>query len=269
MKRIYVLGPRGMLGEMVRRYFGSREGFEVIAVDRRFDYDNLIDYFRCHDDERPAVFINGIGAIPQKVLRAQDFVLPNILLPLELARTLAPQHRLIHPSTDCVFRGDRAKSYLSDIPPDAADAYGWSKLQAERALIARPNTIVVRTSIIGPSSETASGLLQWFLAQPQGTCLSGYINHHWNGMTTLQWCEEVKQLLARPDEPAGCLVQYGWRGGCSKHEMLKRFRDTFRPDITVTPMEHPHTVDRRLEPDVEVPDLHAQLERLRIQMEAA
>jgi dTDP-4-dehydrorhamnose reductase len=269
VKRIYVLGPRGMLGEMVRRHFGAREGFEVVPVDRRFDYDNLVDHFRCYDDEPPAVFVNGIGAIPQKVSRAQDFVLPNILLPLELARTLASQHRLVHPSTDCVFRGDRGTPYPSAAPTDAADSYGWSKLQAERALLARPNTVIVRTSIIGPSSGPASGLLQWFLSQPLGERLSGFTNHYWNGMTTLQWCVEVERLLTRPEVSGGRMVQYGWRGGCSKHEMLQQFRDAFRPDITVTPVEHAQTVDRRLEPEVEVPELRVQLTALRARMEAA
>lgn len=269
MKRIYVLGPGGMLGEMVRRYFGASGSFEVVAIDQRFDHDNLVDHFRRYDNEPPAVFVNGIGAIPQKVSRAQDFILANVLLPLELARTLAPQHRLIHPSTDCVFRGDRGAPYPSAMPPDAADPYGWSKLQAERVLTTRPNTVVIRTSIIGPSSGPASGLLQWFLSQPPGARLSGYTNHHWNGMTTLQWCVEVERLLLAPDTPDGRLMQFGWTGGCSKHEMLQMFREAFRPDITVTPVEHGDAVDRRLEPDVEVPDLREQLARLRPMVEAS
>ncbi len=263
MKRIYVLGPRGMLGEMVRRHFGASDDYEVVAVDGRFDHDNLVDHFRRYDDEPPALFVNGIGAIPQKVSRPQEFVLPNVLLPLELARTLAPRHRLIHPSTDCVFRGDRGSTYQSATAPDASDAYGWSKLQAERVLITRPNTIVIRTSIIGPSSGPASGLLQWFLAQPQGARLSGYTNHFWNGMTTLQWCVEVERLLAAPDTSEGRLLQFGWPEGCSKHEMLLMFRDAFRPDISVAPVEHGAAVDRRLEPDVVVPDLREQLAELR------
>ncbi len=268
MKRIYLLGPKGMLGEMVRRYFVSFKGFDVVVVDQRFDHDNLVDYFRRYDSESPAVFINGIGVTPQKAARAQDFMLPNILLPLELARTLEPKHRLIHPSTDGVFRCDRGSPYPATFPPDAGDAYGWSKLQAERTLLARPNTVIIRTSIIGPTSGSASGLLQWFLSQQPGARLSGFTNHYWNGMTTLQWCVEVERLLAKADEPVGRLVQYGWRGGCSKHEMLQCFRDAFRHDITVTPVENTQAVDRRLEPDVEVPDLRAQLDQLRITIEA-
>ena len=263
MKRIYVLGSHGMLGEMVMQYFSTRPGFEVVPVAQRFDHDNLVDYFRRYDQESPAVFVNSIGAIPQKVSRAQDFVLPNILLPLELARSLALHHQLIHPSTDCVFRGDRGMPYPSDASPDASDAYGWSKIQAERALVSRPNTVVIRTSRIGPSRGPASGLLQWFLSQPHGASISGFTNHLWNGMSTLQWCLEVERLMAAPDPAAGRLLQFGWKRGCSKHEMLVLFRDAFRPDINVFPVEHSERVDRRLEPDIEVPDLCAQIADMR------
>ena len=259
MKRIYLLGPRGMLGEMVLRHFSTRPGFEVVPVEQRFDHDNLVDYFCRYDQEPPAVFVNGVGAIPQKVSHAQDFVLPNILLPLELARRLAPQHQLIHPSTDCVFRGDRGQHYPSSYEPDASDAYGWSKIQAERALVLRPNTVVVRTSIIGPSSGPASGLMQWFLSQPEGASLSGFTNHLWNGMTSQQWCVEVESLMATPNPALGQLLQFGWLGGCSKYEMLILFRDAFRPDITVSPVEQLEAVDRRLNPDIFVPALREQL----------
>lgn len=260
LKRIYLLGPRGMLGQLVNRYFGQR-GWQLVPIDGRFDHANLIDHFRQYDDAEPAVFINGIGAIPQKVSDARDFVLPNVLLPLELSRTLAPRHLLIHPSTDCVFRGDRGQPYPSSTAPDASDAYGWSKLQAERVLLNRPNTVVVRTSIIGPSESANSGLLQWFLSQPTSAVLQGFRNHWWNGLTTLQWCVEVERLLCEPAGPAR-LLQLGSEQSYSKYDMLCLFRDTFRPDITVNAVEHGAAVDRRLLPQREVPPLPQQLREL-------
>lgn len=266
-KRIYLLGSRGMLGQMVQRYFSRSESWQLVHVEARFDPSNLIDYFRGYDDAEPAVFINGVGAIPQKVSEARDFVLPNVLLPLELARTLAPQHLLIHPSTDCVFKGDRGQPYPAIASPDATDAYGWSKLQAERVLLQRPNTVVLRTSIIGPSESASSGLLQWFLSQPERAVLQGFRNHWWNGLTTLQWCVEVERLLG---EQAGTarLLQLGTTQSYSKYDMLCLFRDTFRPDITVNAVEHGSTVDRRLLPQREVPPLPQQLRDLSTWLDA-
>ncbi len=260
-KRIYLLGRRGMLGQMVHRYFGRRPGWEVVPIDVRFDQMNLVHHFRRYADEAPAIFINGIGAIPQKVARDEDFVLPNVLLPLELALGLASQHFLIHPSTDCVFKGDRGTPYPVDAEPDAADAYGSSKYQAERILINRPNTLIVRASIIGPSDASASGLLQWFLAQPPNARLNGFTNHAWNGLTTLQWCVEIEQLFSSlPALPR--LVQAGTLAAHSKYEMLCLFRNTFRPDIDIHPVEHGSGVDRRLQPEIIAPDLQEQLDHL-------
>lgn len=268
MKRMYVLGPNGMLGQMVRNYFGHLGGWSVQCISERFDHENLVDHFRRYDAEPPAVFVNGIGAIPQKVSRAQDFTLPNILLPLELSRTLARQHHLVHPSTDCVFRGDLGRPYPSTAEPDANNIYGWSKLQAERILMTRPNTLVIRTSIIGPNASAASGLLQWFLSQPRGATLRGFTNHQWNGMTTLQWCVEVERLFAGAFDPQARLIQFGSRYAYSKYDMLSLLKTAFRPDITVEPVEHPQQIDWRLQPDIEVPGLPEQLEQLRPLLEA-
>lgn len=269
MRRMYVLGPTGMLGQMVRRYFSQREGWSVVAITERFDHENLVDHFRRYDAEPAAVFVNAIGAIPQKVPGAQDLMLANVLLPLELARTLARHHRLVHPSTDCVFRGDLGRPYPSTAEPDATGPYAWSKLQAERILMARPETLVLRNSIIGPEAGAASGLLQWFLSQPRGAALKGFTNQQWNGLTTLQWCVQVERLLAGPADAHARLLQLGSRESYSKYDMLNLFKNAYRPDITVEQAVHPQSIDWRLQPDIAVPGLPEQLERLRPYLEAA
>jgi hypothetical protein len=73
----------------------------------------------------------------------------------------------------------------------------------------------------------------------------------------------LERQLSAPDTPNGKLMQIGWSGGCSKHEMLLMFRDAFRPDIVVTPVEHEVEIDRRLESDIEVPVLREQVAQLR------
>jgi len=269
LKRIYVLGHRGMLGEMVMGYFATRPGFDVIPIEQRFEVDGLVNYFGRFDLEPASIFINAIGAIPQKVSSSQDFLIPNVLLPLEIARSLAHQHLLIHPSTDCVFRGDRGLPYPSSAAPDASDPYGRSKIQGELALVSRPNTIIIRSSIIGPSYTSASGLLQWFLSQPKDATLPGYTNHLWNGMTTLEWCIEVEKVIANASPTKGNVVQYGWAEGCSKFEMLELLRDAFRPDIQIYPVQHHIEMDRRLDPDIPVPDLLTQIYRLKALRESA
>ena len=262
MKRIYLLGPNGMLGQMVNRYFSARSGWEVVALSVRFDMGNLMNYFRRFDHEAPGVFVNGIGGIPQKLRAPQDFVLPNVLLPLELARSLSSHHLLVHPSTDCVFRGDMGHAYASTHVPDATDPYGWTKLQAERILLTRPRTWVVRTSIIGPSVGQTCGLLAWFLAQPRHAALTGFTNQLWNGLTTLQWCKELETLLSQAPNEQARLIQMGTAESYSKFDMLQLFRDRFRTDVSVAARPHADAVDRRLQPDHLVKPLQEQLDEL-------
>jgi len=54
--------------------------------------------------------------------------------------------RVIHLSTDYVFSGARGGEYAEDDPTGPLGAYGRSKLAGERAVLARPGNLVVRTS---------------------------------------------------------------------------------------------------------------------------
>ena len=54
--------------------------------------------------------------------------------------------RVIHLSTDYVFSGTRRGEYAEDDPTGPLGAYGRSKLAGERAVLARPGNLVVRTS---------------------------------------------------------------------------------------------------------------------------
>ena len=56
-------------------------------------------------------------------------------------------HRLVHVSTDYVFRGDGDHPYRETDPPDPVSTYGRTKLEGERAVLgASDASLVVRTS---------------------------------------------------------------------------------------------------------------------------
>jgi dTDP-4-dehydrorhamnose reductase len=61
--------------------------------------------------------------------------------------------RLVHVSTDLVFRGDRGR-YREDDEPDPVNSYGRSKAEAERRVAElRPAATLLRTSLIYGGSE--------------------------------------------------------------------------------------------------------------------
>ena len=69
--------------------------------------------------------------------------------------------KLIHISTDCVFKGDIGR-YDENFVPDAEKTYGISKILGE----CNKSALTLRTSIIGHSKSIDNiCLLEWFLNQ--------------------------------------------------------------------------------------------------------
>lgn len=266
MRRLVILGSRGMLGSMASRYFTTDLGYEQIQFDEPFNAVDASHYLSSLRAFGPDIVLNCVGRIPQKAAATIQLLEANTLLPLALRRDLDPRTILVHPSTDCVFRGDSEEGYRSDQMPDAGDAYGLSKALAELGLRGREAVFVVRTSIIGPErAGGASGLMGWFLSQPPGSRVRGYANHYWNGVTTLDWCRFVHGHLLQP--PAGAparfgLHQIGQRKPMSKFELLSLLQRTTGADIHVEEYRCETAVNKFLHPAIVRDDMECQLREL-------
>lgn len=79
---------------------------------------------------------------------------------------MPPGARLIHISTDYVFRGDQAP-YRETDTPDPCSVYGASKRAAEQKALERPGSVVLRIPVlIGPNPRPGqAGFLQQMMAQ--------------------------------------------------------------------------------------------------------
>lgn len=264
--KIIILGARGMLGQMVYKYF-SGNGFEVSTYNERFTETNF-DAYVAELNQRPgSVVINCIGKIKQKSESSNELFLSNTLFPLQLCRSLKNTHTLIHPSTDCVFDGSADVPYLSFDKHTASDVYGISKSLGETAAMARANTLVVRVSIIGPDNNSNKGLLSWFLNNKAGAELKGYTNHQWNGITTLEWCKKLHDLFRNQELFHELLkrglVQLGTAKEYSKFEMLEIFQENYRTDFKISAFEAETAVYRCLKADLLSDSLEIQMNELR------
>jgi dTDP-4-dehydrorhamnose reductase len=259
-KKILVLGHRGMLGGMVASYFQPRH--DVLTVAVRFDPGNAEPFLAEVRAAGADVVINGIGAIKQRTVDASTLLAVNAYMPRLLRRSLPATTLLVHPSTDCVFDGT-CGPYAAGAPAEAGDAYGISKSLSE-TVKDFPSTLVIRCSVVGPDPKgRATGLLGWFLAQPRGAQVHGYVDHKWNGLTTLHWCQVVERILAGGTPvPAGAILQPGTEQVHSKYEMLLLFGSIFRPDIKVLATKAGGPSDRSLIPNLVVPPLPEQLREL-------
>jgi len=213
--RILVLGASGMLGSAMLMRMSNQNGWTVYGTLRSATNTDLsviapnarlihgIDA-NCSDSlmsafvqSRPDVVINCIGLVKQLASSEDplEAIPMNSLLPHRLARlSKLAEARLVHISTDCVFSG-RKGNYSESDAADAEDMYGRSKLLGE---VDYPQTITLRTSIIGHELGEARSLIGWFLSQ-QG-CVKGYTEAIFSGVSTNELARVVCDfVIPNPD----------------------------------------------------------------------
>jgi dTDP-4-dehydrorhamnose reductase len=259
-RRMFVLGHRGMLGHVVARCAGDA-GYEVVTSEVRYAADRPDRLIAAVRDSGAAVVINCLGLTKQRSDDPAALYLANGLFPADLASELEPSQYIVHASSDCVFAGVRG-GYRIDDPPDAEDAYGFSKILGE-SISRWPNATVLRVSVIGPDRGDGRGLLAWFLRQPADRPVSGYTNHRWNGITTLEWAVIALACAAARarGERVPSLIQPG-TPVVTKYELLCAFRDLYAPHLTVAEAAGAAAVDRSLIPSDARPPIREQLQQL-------
>jgi dTDP-4-dehydrorhamnose reductase len=259
MHRILVLGGGGMLGHRAFRIFASAPETEAYATlrngdKRRFfpaalqdhlvvgvDADDPDGLAACLDRLRPDTVVNCIGLVKQRPDGDDPLALlpANAMLPHRLARQCGRLGaRLVHVSTDCVFRGDRGP-YREEDRPDAEDFYGRSKLLGE---VDAPHAITLRTSLIGRELASRRGLLEWFLGATDR--VQGYTRTIFSGLTTDEFARVVlRHVIPRPELRG---VWHVSAAPIAKHDLLLLLRDAYGRDIGIEPAPGP-AIDRSLD----------------------
>jgi dTDP-4-dehydrorhamnose reductase len=256
MTRVAVLGSKGMLGHALVRVF-IEYGFEVVEVNRnglpvisgssaiRFNpqtqsVDELANLLSKCD-----YIVNAIGIIRQ-VFNKHDtnsVLSINRDFPRDLSLLSANSGlRVIQIATDCVFSGKEG-NYLESSPHNPVDLYGSSKSQGEKL---SPEIMHVRTSIIGRELSSKNSLMEWFISQPSNSTVNGFVNHRWNGVTTLHFGRVVAGILLNNKFSKGTshLIPLDIR---TKYEMVNFFRRCFaRLDLVIDAYVAPEAIDRSL-----------------------
>ena len=252
-----------MLGSMIVDVL-SRAGDLRVRATYRGDREAIDSHFRprsvewiSFDAERDNIgqilvgepwIINAIGIIKPLIHedRAEEVrraVLVNSLFPFAVAAAAARgDARVIQIATDCVFSG-REGSYHEDSPHDPLDVYGKTKSLGE---VAASHFLNLRCSIVGPELRGHLSLLDWFLSQPRHASVRGFVNHRWNGITTLHFAQIVLGLVQSNSRISGThhIVPHD---SVTKAQLLREFATAFeRKDIQVQDAAAPEPVDRTL-----------------------
>jgi dTDP-4-dehydrorhamnose reductase len=178
---------------------------------------------------RPDVVINCVGIVKQ-LAEAEDHISSitiNALFPHLLAgECQRVGARLISLSTDCIFSG-RKGMYSESDSPDPVDLYGRTKHLGE---VSAPNTLTIRTSMIGRQLTGEHGLVEWFLTQPNSK-INGYKKAVFSGLTTNALAEVICQVVLHHPELHGVLQLAA--EPISKFDLLNLIKAAYKVDVQI------------------------------------
>lgn len=167
----FLFGASSMLGWSIVRSSGLAltafcNGYTrtlPAGVERGIHLDDEFAVSQLFASERPDLIIHCAGVCD--VDRCEDspeFAWSVNVDGTKILADYAPaETRIVYCSSDHVFGGDHGP-YDEDSSPAPISVYGRTRVAAERILLARPNTLVIRSGLwIGPSATGRIGHLDW------------------------------------------------------------------------------------------------------------
>jgi dTDP-4-dehydrorhamnose reductase len=259
MTKVAVLGSTGMLGSTLTRvlenqfetiYEFNRTGISVTGknqarVIEATDSNCIMTGFNGLEFD---YIINCIGMI-KHVIDENDQNSVNLAskinseFPINLSiyadRLGIP---LIQVGTDCVFSG-KSGLYSERDPHEPVDIYGLTKNIGEQSAI---DSMLIRCSIVGKELKSRNSLLEWVISQPIGAKVEGYVNHLWNGVTTLHFSQIVSGVIKSGAYKPGILHLVP-KDIVSKFELINLISSEFgRGDLQISQFEAEMPINRSL-----------------------
>jgi dTDP-4-dehydrorhamnose reductase len=268
---LLITGAGGLLGGRLARHLAPNHRIILLAHNndpgleletRRLDLRLGDDHLeRLLDEVSPELIIHcAAEARPAEFSREPEGARRlNVEAPERLARWCRRRdRRLIHFSSDTVYPGDGPCRH-EDSPTGPANAYGHSKLEAERRVLAQlPEATLFRMSLLyGPPVRQGHSFSSWLLARAQaGGPVPVFSDNLRNMLALGQACTVVARALHHP-LPGICNLG---GGECLSREQFARrlFRHLGLDEGLLQP-------SRQQDTPLEVPlprDLQLDLERL-------
>jgi dTDP-4-dehydrorhamnose reductase len=246
INKIIIFGANGMLGNYLSRYYSDRDNIKLIKIYRN-DFEinvynlSFLEDFLCniHIDKHSCI-INCIGIIPQREtnIDSKNYYIINSIFPQHLSKLCNKYNtRLIYPTTDCVFSGEKGNYNELDFH-DENNIYGISKSLGELG-----NATVIRTSIIGEEKENKKSFLE-FVKNSKGE-INGWINHYWNGITCYEYCKIIDKIITENLFWEGVRHLYSPERK-SKYELSCIIKNVYNLDIIIHKYKASENIDKTL-----------------------
>lgn len=259
MLRVAVLGSTGMLGSALSKFLSieqhevwefNRSGKSVVIGNnaRVLDVTNEETISRFRKEVKFDCVINGIGLIKQLINEESDTDTKRAYLINSDFQEILNEYSqntstpVIQIGTDCVYSGNKG-SYDEKSAFDCSDIYGLSKIDGEKR---SKSLMILRTSIVGHELNSSISLMDWFINLEPNSKVSGYINHFWNGVTTLAFARIIGGIIQTGSFESGTTHVLP-ADQVSKYQLLKEFQLAFgRSDISIEPNAHKTSINRTL-----------------------
>ncbi|MBA2545026.1 MAG: sugar nucleotide-binding protein [Deltaproteobacteria bacterium] len=229
-----LLGAGSMLGWSIWQARGgeveafcngnTRELPDGIAGGLHLDDELAVSLLFKH--RRPSLIIHCAGVCDVEVCeRSPEFAESvNVLGTRNLLAYAPAETRIVYCSSDHVFGGD-AGPYFEDSPPAPISVYGRTRVAAEQLVLARPNSLVIRSGLwIGPSATGRIGHLDWLR------------HRHGRGLPMTVVSDEVRSVVWAED--AGRRVWELARAGVTGARHITATRAVARPEIAAFVNRH-------------------------------
>lgn len=251
MKKILILGVKGMAGHMLFNYFNENKLYDVYGLARNVEESDKVFNVNVEDivklkslinENSFYCIINCIGILnrdaednPSKAIWFNSYF-PHLLEEI----TKDTNTKIVHISTDCVFSGKKGEYNENDIK-DGIGFYAQSKAIGE---IENEKDVTIRTSIIGPElNQNGIGLFNWFMLQPQDTKLKGFSNAFWSGITTLELGNVIVEIL---QQNITGLIQVAPECKIDKFSLISLFNSIYKDNKICIEANGDYNVDKSL-----------------------
>jgi len=249
MKKVLVIGCRGMAGHVIKRYLESLNYYKVFGIARDVNANENLFVLDVSDTNKLEqiikensfdIVINCIGLLNKTAESSPELaVWYNSYFP-HLLSSLGSKYdfKLIHISTDCVFSGKEG-GYREDSFKNGVGFYAQSKALGE---VINTNDLTFRTSIIGPElKQNGIGLFHWFMNQEKK--ISGFSKAYWTGVTTLELAEGINQAIMK--DLTG-LYHFVNESKISKFDLIHIFNRNFRDNRIEVLENSAYEIDKSL-----------------------
>jgi len=251
-----VVAADGLVGNTIYKYLSQKE--LVVGTSRRKSAEFINFHIGIENKQidllfknlKPKALVINCSAILDHSKDANkesvaESVLVNSLFPHVLAGECKRRGlRMLHISTNAVF-GSKSIKFSENSPAIPTTLYGQTKLLGETR---SEGVMTIRTSMIGPSlGASKHGLWNWINLAKKNTVLSGYHNHMWSGVTTLQiatLCEKLyfndlfENLLNH-----GALHHFCPNDPISKFDLITKIAEVIRPDLKIEKINSDYSGD--------------------------